>query len=190
MTTSSEPALQSGLASAFDRTTPAVRAVAAMNRTFAAIGTTANVMRLAGPRTQEFNPYGRRVLPGLIGNHGAGSFARSRPRHPHRRFRIYRQCATAGVIGPGATRRAPFSLSPAQRALALDRGRRNAGVAHGRQQAIACSARLSIAGLEWLFGVLGRSCWAVLLRATWRPQPSSSGGHNVTYCEVESSLGW
>ncbi len=75
MTTSSDPVLHSGLSSTLNRAHPTAISVAATDRTFARIATTADVKRPDGQARDVIDVTGRRVLAGLIDNHHAGGFA-------------------------------------------------------------------------------------------------------------------
>ncbi len=61
--------LRNGLFTTLDRANPAAIAVAITGGVFTAVGSEADVMRLAGPETRTIDLKGRRVLPGLIDNH-------------------------------------------------------------------------------------------------------------------------
>ena len=61
--------LHSGLFTTLDRSNPTASAVAVTDGRFSAVGTTGEVMKLAGSGTQVVDVRGRRVLPGLIDNH-------------------------------------------------------------------------------------------------------------------------
>jgi predicted amidohydrolase YtcJ len=58
-----------GAFATLDRANPAAEAVAVKDGKFVAVGTNADVIRLAGPATRLIDLAGRRVLPGLIDNH-------------------------------------------------------------------------------------------------------------------------
>ena len=58
-----------GLFTTLDPGRPAANAVAIKDGRFTAVGTEAEVMRLAGPETRKIDLKGRRVLPGLIDSH-------------------------------------------------------------------------------------------------------------------------
>ncbi len=68
---SSEPDLivRGGRFTTLDRGNPEAEAVAISDGRFVAVGRTAEVMSLAGPRTRVIDLQGRRALPGLIDNH-------------------------------------------------------------------------------------------------------------------------
>jgi predicted amidohydrolase YtcJ len=61
--------LHRGLITTLDRSRPTANAVAIKEGRFVAVGTDAEVMRLAGPATRIVDLKGRRALPGLIDNH-------------------------------------------------------------------------------------------------------------------------
>ncbi|MHA6203445.1 amidohydrolase [Dyella soli] len=61
--------LRGGRFTTLDRSCPEAEAVAIADGKFVAVGTAADVMALAGPRTRVVDLQGRRVLPGLIDNH-------------------------------------------------------------------------------------------------------------------------
>ncbi len=69
MTTHPDTILHSGLFTTLDRANPAASAVAITGGAFSAVGTTQEVMALAGPSTRVIDLKGCRVLPGLIDNH-------------------------------------------------------------------------------------------------------------------------
>src|SRR6266568_2724035 len=61
--------LHNGLVTTLDRSNPSATAVAIRDDKFLRVGTEADVMPLAGPKTKVVDLKGRRVLPGLIDNH-------------------------------------------------------------------------------------------------------------------------
>ena len=61
--------LHSGLFTTLDRRNPTASAVAISGGRFSHVGQSAQILPLAGPRTQVIDLRGRRVLPGLIDNH-------------------------------------------------------------------------------------------------------------------------
>lgn len=67
--TSPDLILRNGRFTTLDRSNPNAEAVAVTDGRFAAVGTEAEVMALAGPNTKVVDLKGRRVLPGLIDNH-------------------------------------------------------------------------------------------------------------------------
>jgi predicted amidohydrolase YtcJ len=69
MTTFPDLILHSGLFSTLDRSNPTASAVAIRDGKFISVGTTSDVMSLAGAGTRVVDMKGRRVLPGLIDNH-------------------------------------------------------------------------------------------------------------------------
>ena len=69
MTQAPDLILHSGLFTTLDRSNPAASAAAVTDGRFSAVGTTGEVIKLAGPDTQVIDLRGRRVLPGLIDNH-------------------------------------------------------------------------------------------------------------------------
>jgi len=69
MTASPGLILHSGLFSTLDSSNPTASAIAIADGLFTSVGSTADVMRLAGPETRVIDLKGRRVLPGLIDNH-------------------------------------------------------------------------------------------------------------------------
>ena len=68
-TTSPDTILANGKFTTLDRANPAPEAVAINGNRFAAVGTRAEVMALAGPDTKVIDLGGRRVIPGLADNH-------------------------------------------------------------------------------------------------------------------------
>src|SRR6201996_7637575 len=61
--------LHGGRITTLNRSNPLAEAVAITDGRFSAVGRDADIMPLAGPRTQRINLAGRAVLPGLIDNH-------------------------------------------------------------------------------------------------------------------------
>ena len=61
--------LRGGAFTTLDRANPVAEAVSIAGGLFTAVGTTAEVMALAGPSTRIIDLHGRRVIPGLIDNH-------------------------------------------------------------------------------------------------------------------------
>ncbi|WP_420810222.1 amidohydrolase [Erythrobacter colymbi] len=68
-TTTPDTILVNGKFTTLDRANPAPEAVAITGNRFAAVGTRAEVMALAGPDTKVIDLGGRRVIPGLADNH-------------------------------------------------------------------------------------------------------------------------
>ena len=69
MTDAPDLVLRNGRITTLDATTPEAEAIAVKDGLVEAIGTTADVMRAAGPATQVIELEGRRVIPGLNDSH-------------------------------------------------------------------------------------------------------------------------
>jgi hypothetical protein len=158
MTTPSDLVHHLGLFSTLERTEPTASAVAVTDRKPAPVATTVDVMPLAGPATHVIDLAERRVLPGLVDNHRAGSFASQDVAPPSPA--IPDPSPVRHVGGCPAWRDTSRAVQPvaAQRTFALDSARRNVGVVRGHHNAIAWSKQLPIADLKSFSAALGCSC--------------------------------